>query len=293
MISDRERASAQVIYEGPIRSGGADSGFEDGFSVKELKANGLVFLDPIPVGVEFLYEDSDYWANRYGSDGEIDFDAMSRKLGREQSLWLEAIGPERLAGKSVADIGAGSGLFLDQIQSSCTSTSGVEVSSSMRNYMEKRGHAVYSSTEDCSSQSHDVCVSFDVLEHAVDPLAFLRDARRILKPGGVLHIGVPNQRDFLKDLCTAYLPFFYHKSHLYYFTDTSLRELLERAGFIVVKSRSVHKYNFMNVVNWLRDAKPTGVEDAGPFDAAFEQGFRENIERQGRGSHILLEARNP
>ncbi len=291
MLNSEERAAAKVVYDGPIRSGGADSGFETGFKVKELEGTGLVFLDPIPAGAVEFYNDADYWSSRYGKSGEVDFKSLEKKLGREQDLWLERIGRGAFQERTVVDIGSGAGLFLDRISRDAACTVGVEMSKVMRDHMETRGHAAYRSTSEAPERFADVCVTFDVLEHAIDPLEFLQDAYRTLKDGGSLFVGVPNQDDFLKSICTEYLPFFYHKSHLFYFTRNVLKELMRSAGFSIASESCLHKYNFMNMVNWLKDAKPTGVSDPGNFDSEFEERFRGEIERQGVASHILIEGR--
>ena len=230
---------------------------------------------------------------RYGSDSGIDFDAVERALGREQALWLETIGMGEARGKKVADIGAGCGVFLDLVSPAASGVLGIELSDPMRAYLESKGHRVARSMKEIPAGSLDLCVSFDVLEHVLDPRDFLSDARRILCQGGKFFIGVPNQNDFLKEICGAYLKFFYHRSHLYYFSSIVLSNLLLSAGFEIADVKFVHKYNFMNMVNWLRDAKPTGVSCKGPFDSGFEADFRRSIESQGGASHILIEAINP
>lgn len=291
MLNPEERAVAKVIYDGPIRSGGADSGFESGYKVKELEGNGLVFLDPIPAGAVEFYNDADYWSSRYGKGGEVDFKSLEEKLGREQDLWLERIGMDAFRKRTVVDIGSGAGLFLDRVSRAAAYTVGVEMSKVMRDYMETRGHVAYRSTSEVPERFADVCVTFDVLEHAIDPLEFLQDAYRILKDGGSLFVGVPNQDDFLKSICEDYLSFFYHKSHLFYFSRTVLKGLMRSAGFSIASESCLHKYNFMNMVNWLKDGRPTGVSDPGNFDREFEERFRREIERQGVASHILVEGR--
>ncbi len=291
MLSQAERANAKVIYDGPIRSGGADSGFEPGFKVKELEKDGLVFLDPIPAGAIEFYNDADYWSSRYGKSGKVDFKSLEEKLGREQTLWLERIGMDQFRTRTVVDIGAGAGLFLDRISGEAAHTVGVEMSKVMRGHMESRGHAVYRSTSEIPNGLADACVTFDVLEHAIDPLSFLNDAYRILNDGGSLFVGVPSQDDFLKSICPEYLPFFYHKSHLFYFTRSVLKGLMRKAGFTIESESCLHKYNFMNMVNWLKEARSTGVSDPGNFDPEFEVRFRGEIERQGGGSHILIQGR--
>lgn len=78
--------------------------------------------------------------------------------------------------------------------------------------------------------SFDAIAILDVLEHFVDPQAFLRLIRRHLAPGGRLFVQVPNWDSLLVQLegrassviCTG---------HWSYFTPKSLPALLTRAGF--------------------------------------------------------------
>jgi SAM-dependent methyltransferase len=46
----------------------------------------------------------------------------------------------------------------------------------------------------------DAVVSMDVVEHLVDPLPWLRDALRVVKPGGLLFLTTPNYAS--RSLCT-------------------------------------------------------------------------------------------
>jgi SAM-dependent methyltransferase len=72
----------------------------------------------------------------------------------------------------------------------------------------------------------------DVLEHLVDPSIALRTAARVLEPGGVLYVTVPDAGSLLARLMGkrwwAIVPM-----HVQYFTRSSLRRLLESHGFDV------------------------------------------------------------
>jgi SAM-dependent methyltransferase len=81
--------------------------------------------------------------------------------------------------------------------------------------------------------SFDVVTIFHVLEHLADPLAYLRKARELLAPGGLLVLEVPDHSGpgfralGIRHLC------FDHPNHLFFFTSRSLAELLPAAGFRV------------------------------------------------------------
>ena len=283
-----DRENSEVVYAGKIRSGGAESGFEDGYSVKKDEATGLVFLDPVPEEVKRFYEDPDYWAGRYGDQESIDFDKMYRKLDWEQCRWLTSCGFEIFRGKTVADFGAGAGIFLDVLRGVAAETVAVEPTTVLKSKLESGGHKYYPYSHDVKESSLDVIVSFDTLEHTLRPDEFLGDVWKALKPGGTAIIGVPNNDDFLKELCPNYLSFFYHKSHLFFFDANGLHFLAKNAGFKVAKTEWVHKYDLNNMALWLRDGAPSGRSGCATFDEFAEKQFCANLERTGKASYVMV-----
>ncbi len=101
---------------------------------------------------------------------------------------------------------------------------------------------------DFGGRRFDGITMLDVLEHVVDPLATLRRAHELLRPGGALAIAVPNQRSLLTAVVGTYARIvgsaangllfrLYVPPHLYYFTPPTLRRMVERAGFRVAELR--------------------------------------------------------
>lgn len=93
--------------------------------------------------------------------------------------------------------------------------------------------------------SFDAVSFLDVLEHLADPLNALQTAHKLLRPGGVLLLSVPNMGHWsvLRDLAMGrfdYLPVgVLCVTHLRFFTEHSLRALLAQAGFDVIE---VHRH---------------------------------------------------
>lgn len=82
----------------------------------------------------------------------------------------------------------------------------------------------------------DVVTFRHVLEHFSDPSAALKKAYRILKPGGVVLIDVPNFKSIealflFKDKWFAIEA----PRHLYHFSPETLKGLLNKAGFVEEK----------------------------------------------------------
>lgn len=275
------------MYDGPIRAGGADSGTVDGYRVFSCAECGVEFLDPFPTDTEAYYRGEQYWVDHHGP---IDVAKLQAKHCPEQKRWFAEVGVDNLRRKRLGDFGCGIGIFLDMARGVADETVGVDLADHFKAHLEANGHRFAHGAQELKPNSLDVVVSFDTLEHVPGTKGFLNDIYGVMEQGGQLFIGVPNQRDFLKKLVPDYLPFFYHLSHLYYFNEDALRRTLKEAGFVDIQASFVHKYDLMNMLVWARDRKGIGNKGSEIFDGQAEESFRDNLERQGIASHLLMKA---
>jgi SAM-dependent methyltransferase len=87
----------------------------------------------------------------------------------------------------------------------------------------------------------DVVASRFVLEHIFEPHAFIEGIKRVLKPGGLLLLEVPNY-----DLQRKDARFFeFYREHVFYFDAHTLVGFLYRHGFSLVKSRVFMKEEYL------------------------------------------------
>jgi SAM-dependent methyltransferase len=85
-------------------------------------------------------------------------------------------------------------------------------------------------------RTFDVVTVWDVLEHTADPLGFLKECHRILKPGGFIIVNYPDIGSWIaRVLGRRWL--FLISVHLYYFTRRTVGEALRHTGFQVVRMR--------------------------------------------------------
>lgn len=91
-----------------------------------------------------------------------------------------------------------------------------------------------------SPASYDAIVLRDVLEHLPDPLAELRLLRRLLRPGGLLYIWVPNLGALTGRLLGARWGAVVFPWHFSYVDGRSLPALLAAAGFRVERLASAN-----------------------------------------------------
>jgi 2-polyprenyl-3-methyl-5-hydroxy-6-metoxy-1,4-benzoquinol methylase len=84
--------------------------------------------------------------------------------------------------------------------------------------------------------SYDVVTLWDVLEHTPDPKTEVRETYRLLKEDGLLVINYPDIGSWIaRAMGRSWV--FLLDVHLYYFTRTTMRTLLEDAGFEIVRIR--------------------------------------------------------
>ena len=136
----------------------------------------------------------------------------------------------------LVEVGAHVGLFLSVAQSRGWVATGVEpsrwaVAEGRRRYGVDLYQGDLASLK-LADASVDALATWDVLEHFMDPLAELREMRRVLKPGGVLALSTINLASPHSRLTRGRWPWLM-RMHLYYFTPQTLRAYLEAAGFRV------------------------------------------------------------
>jgi SAM-dependent methyltransferase len=153
------------------------------------------------------------------------------------------------------ELGCSHGSFLEQLRKRGWECVGIEPAEEVARRATERGFdvrvrslesVVAADSRSFAASSFDAVVAWMVIEHLHDPLATLRVARDLLKPGGTLSISVPNfgcweRRAFGRYWYALQLP-----THLQHFTTASLRRMLEASGFELVES--IHQRNVNNLV---------------------------------------------
>ncbi len=111
-----------------------------------------------------------------------------------------------------------------------------------------------------NSNSIDVILCLDVLEHLVDPWAVVSHLHTLLKPGGLMICSIPNVRNF-----RVILPLIFYgkwsytaygildKTHLRFFTKESAISLVQCSGLVVDKvlPTGFEKWDKVRVINLL------------------------------------------
>ena len=144
------------------------------------------------------------------------------------------------ASPRLLDIGAATGLLLQEAESLGWRASGVEPSKWAAGVAkEEYGLDVHCGTLQDSpfeNEEFDFVTAVDVLEHVADPRALLGAIRERLAPGGILCVVTP---DFDSLVSRILKRNWWHvrQAHIYYFNEASLNRLLDAAGYRVVKRK--------------------------------------------------------
>jgi 2-polyprenyl-3-methyl-5-hydroxy-6-metoxy-1,4-benzoquinol methylase len=78
----------------------------------------------------------------------------------------------------------------------------------------------------------DVIAAYHVLEHVYRPAEWLRALRRMIAPGGIIHLQVPNHGSLTRRLTGAAWASVMFPQHVYFYSPRTLSALLRREGFV-------------------------------------------------------------
>lgn len=141
------------------------------------------------------------------------------------------------------DVGASNGVFVEFLRARGIDAHGIDLSHVAVAQARARGVPVESTRlEDYRAEApFDVVSAFDLIEHAIDPVASLRAIHLLLAPGGKLVITLPNRDSAIRRLMGWRWFFYIPEEHLHYFGPSTIRRLLSRAGFATERVASISK----------------------------------------------------
>jgi SAM-dependent methyltransferase len=141
----------------------------------------------------------------------------------------------------VLDVGCATGeLLLAVREAGNANVAGVEPGERAASVARERGLNIYSGLlEDAAieSDSVDMVVMSHTLEHVRDPVATLREALRVLRPGGALLLWLPNVESVEARVLGRYWIGYDPPRHLTTFGVSTLTRALDLAGFRVAQVR--------------------------------------------------------
>ena len=205
---------------------------------------------------------AEQYAQQYYSGIKGELDTLFESFLPVQRHRIAKVAPYLKSSDRVLEVGSGPGYFLASISDRVAEVQGIELNRKEAAYAAAvRGiptSYVPHEQSDLPRGGFDHLFLFQVLEHAANPIEFLGSLKSFLRPGGHMHIEVPNLLDPLVWFYDVqpYRDFYYQEPHLYYFTPQTLTRVCEAAGFRPQKVYGFQQTSFVNHVNWLFRRRP-------------------------------------
>ena len=188
--------------------------------------------------------DDDELAALYGPDyfhGQEYYDYVADEVSLRANFARRIVELRRhvpdLADAALFEIGCAYGFFLDEVRGTVRQVSGIDISADAVRYATERFgvHATcgdYLRTE--IPHRPDVITMWDTIEHLARPDRFLAKAAQDLRPGGHIAVTTGDIGSTVARFRGRRWRMIHPPTHLHYFSASTLRLMLERAGFDVV-----------------------------------------------------------
>ena len=219
------------------------------FNLSECPDCQVIYCDPTPTTQQFIdfYSTGGYEFNRWKQESKAE--TYIKKLNQKQA-----------SGKFL-DIGCATGYMINKInQDSDWEVYGVELSKNPAEFARNVLGLKNVTHGDLFSANYpdnffDAINISDVLEHVPNPLEFLTECHRVLKPDGYILLGVPNGYNDSRGLIKYYNKYqqagCHASGHVYFFQIKTFHYLFEKIGFDIVSSESIGIKNGLRNLGYL------------------------------------------
>ncbi len=273
-----------ILFSGKIRDGKPGTLTKESYEVIYDGDKKYAFLSPFPV-IEYTSD----WYRKTVDKSELP-DDFFLEHDYQQAGYFPYISSHLQRGMTVIDCGCGAGSMLDLVSGIAGSTIAVEPFIGYHSSLSQRGHEVFDSLESahqCHRGDADLALSIHVIEHTYNPMDYLKDIFKLLKPGGKLVLFTPNLDDILLKLSPeAYAPFFFRKVHNFYFSGDGLELLGIQAGFSKAQKFYYQEFNLGNTLNWLKKGIATSNGDFSCITSEMDRNWKTFLESSGQAYNV-------
>ena len=237
------------IKECPIGDLGSVSFFSkrDGHVFLTCDTCHLVFMSPLPDAKELI---GNFYSEESGYHSVVARDVKEiKKYSKKFTKVIDGLIRFNIRG-NLLDVGCANGEFLSLAKKHGFNVQGIEVNDHTATIAASNGLPVFRGTlEEARFENNSFSAIYlgDVIEHVTDPVALLKECKRILKKEGVIVISTPNMDCFwvlatryicrwLKFPWSVLLPPY----HLYLFSQANMKTLLRTFNFEVLEIEYAH-----------------------------------------------------
>jgi len=186
--------------------------------------------------------------------------------------------------KTILDIGAGTGDFLQYISKHNWKVSGVEPNEKARNLAKNKNLNLLKDLSSFNNEKFDVITLWHVLEHIPNLKEQIEQFHHLLKPNGVLVIAIPNFESYDAKYYKEYWAAYDVPRHLWHFSKQGIKRLFTKYNFV---QKSIHPLWFDSFYVSLLSEK---YKNKSPnYFKAFKVGLKSNFKAKttkNYSSHI-------
>jgi ubiquinone/menaquinone biosynthesis C-methylase UbiE len=177
------------------------------------------------------------------------FDAIMNPYDLQQRLQVvchELLDADECRGRRVLDVGCGTGWFSRELERGGGRVVALDIGVKLLEKVAQKCGAARVAGDACllafADNSFDIVVSSECIEHTLDPRQALAEMSRVLKPGGLLVVTVPNSLWRWAEVVARVLRLRPYEGLENWLWRSELVDALERAGMTVERTRGVHLF---------------------------------------------------
>lgn len=208
---------------------------KEDFKLEHNKELDLLITNPIPENLDKYYQFDEYISHTDSKKSLLD---KVYQIVRNYTLQkkLKLINSLKTEGKSILDIGCGTGDFLVTCKKDGWKTLGIEPNKKAQEISKTKDLVIKKSIEELSNEKYDVITLWHVLEHVPNLIEYVHTLEKLLKEGGRLIIAVPNFKSYDATYYKQYWAAYDVPRHLWHFSQTSISKLFTSVNMQVIKT---------------------------------------------------------
>lgn len=260
-----------------------NTGSDEAFQIVECVECAFHFTNPIPLESEIgkYYESDEYISHSNTSKGIVNF--LYQKVRNYTLDKKVALLGKLNEGKTLLDIGSGTGEFLNRAVQHGYKVDGIEPSKDARkqaiqNFQVPVFEESHLST--LQSNSYDFITMWHVLEHVYHLNDRVAELKRLIKKGGHILIAVPNLKSYDAQKYKEHWAAYDVPRHLYHFSETDIKSLALKHDLEVVQTLPMKFDSYY--VSLLSEKYKNGQQN---LVSAFLAGLKSNSVAQSGGGY--------
>jgi SAM-dependent methyltransferase len=214
------------------------------FEIFKCSSCNFLFTQDYPdeADIAQFYESEDYISHNDSSIGisnKLYRIARGLMLKKKKNLINDITHLEK---GNLLDIGSGTGYFAATMKNSGWLARGIEINEKARNFSRSHFGLEVGTPDELSSfssNSFDCITLWHVLEHFHDPFKYISEIFRLLKPGAICLIALPNCSSNDAKHYRRFWAAWDVPRHLWHFSPDTFSLFSEKAGFSMEKTRSL------------------------------------------------------